>query len=81
MMIEEKLKEEIKKWTKKLEQSLNNTKAMSERGIEFLTNIKAYQSDSLHFYNKGDLIRTYEALIWAWAYLEIGRQIGVLSQK
>ena len=80
-MIEEKLREEIKKWTKKLEQSLNNTKAMSEKGIEFLTNIKAYQSDSLHFYNKGDLIRTYEALIWAWAYLEIGRQIGVLSQK
>lgn len=81
MGLEEDLKEEIKKWTKKLDQSLENTKALNEQGIDLLTNIKAYQSDSLHFYEKGDLIKSYEALIWAWAYLEISRQLNLLSQK
>jgi len=80
-MLEDNLREEIKKWSKRLDNSLKNTVATGQNGVEFLTNIKAYQSDSLHFLNKKDLIRAYEALIWAWAYLEIGKQIGILSQK
>ena len=78
-MLEDRLKEEIKKWTKKLEDSLSKTRALDSKGIEFLTNIKAYQSDSLYFFQKGDLIRAFEALIWAWAYLEIGKQLGLLT--
>ncbi len=80
-MLENDLRDEIKKWSKRLDNSLKTTVATGRNGVEFLTNIKAYQSDSLHFLNKGDLIRTYEALIWAWAYLEIGKQIGILTQK
>ena len=79
MNTEEKLREEIKKWMKKLEESLDRAKALNPRGVEFLTNIKAYQSDSLHFYQKGDLVHSFEALIWAWAYLEIGKDVGLLN--
>lgn len=79
MSTEEKLREEIKKWMKRLEEAVEKTRALNNKGGEFLANIKAYQSDSLHFYQKGDLIRSFEALIWAWAYLEIGKDIGILS--
>ena len=81
MNTEEQLKEEIKKWMEKLGKAVDQVKVMSPKGVDFLTNIKAYQSDSLHFYNKGDLIRSFEALIWAWAYVEIGKEIGMLAGK
>ncbi len=77
--VEDQLKEEIKKWMGRLQKGLDGTKALDRKGVEFLTNIKAYQSDSLHFYDKGDLVRSFEALIWAWAYLEIGKEMEILS--
>lgn len=78
---EEQLREEIKKWMEKLEKAIDQAKALSPRGVEFLTNIKAYQSDSLHFYDKGDLVRSFEALIWAFAYVEIGKEMQILTGK
>jgi len=30
---------------------------------------------------KDDLIRAFEAIIWAWAWMEIGLQKGILSHK
>ncbi len=79
--LEKNLKEEIKKWMSRLEKNIDDAKALNQKGVEFLTNIKAYQSDSLHFYKKEDLIRSFEALIWAWAYIEIGRDVGILSKS
>ena len=81
MNTEEQLKKEIKKWMNKLQESLDSTKALGQKGVEFLTNIKAYQSDSLHFYEKKDYVRSFEALIWAWAYIEIGKDVGLLAGK
>ncbi|UCG95947.1 MAG: DUF357 domain-containing protein [archaeon] len=79
--MEEQLRKEIKKWMVKLEKAVDQTKAIDRKGFDFLTNIRAYQSDSLHFYHKDDLVRSFEALIWAWAYCEIGREMGILSGK
>lgn len=79
--LENQLKEEIKKWMKRLETAVGETRALSPKGVDFLANIRAYQSDSLHFYGKGDLVRSFEALIWAWAYCEIGKETGVLVGK
>jgi hypothetical protein len=33
------------------------------------------------FLEKGDLIRAFEAVIWAWAWMEIGLQKGLLRQR
>ncbi|NOQ38217.1 DUF357 domain-containing protein, partial [archaeon] len=44
-------------------------------------NIKAYISDTQHFIDKGDLVRAFEAVVWAWAWLEIGKDVGVLEDK
>lgn len=79
--VEEKLKEEIKKWMERLGKALDETRATGPKGVEFLTNIRAYQSDSLHFHRKGDLVHSFEALIWAWAYAEIGKELGILASK
>lgn len=55
-------------------------KRIKERNFEgdkrFVENIKAYIADSEYFLMKGDLIRAFECLIWAWAWLEIGLEIG-----
>jgi len=48
---------------------------------EFLENISAYIRDSQFFLDKGDLIRAFEAVIWAWAWREIGLDKGILQER
>ena len=48
---------------------------------EFLENVSAYIRDCQYFLNRGDLIRAFEAIIWAWAWMEIGLHKGLLRQK
>ncbi|QQG40275.1 MAG: DUF357 domain-containing protein [Candidatus Aenigmatarchaeota archaeon] len=78
---EEQLKTEIKKWTARLDDSLMNTRGTTQKGVEFLTNVKAYQEDSLHFMERGDLVRAFEALLWAWAYLSIAKELEMVMEK
>ncbi len=47
----------------------------------FLENISAYISDSKYFLENGDLIRAFEAVIWAWAWMEIGLEIDKLKDN
>ncbi|MBI4017967.1 MAG: DUF357 domain-containing protein, partial [Candidatus Aenigmarchaeota archaeon] len=60
---EEILNAEIKKWAQRLDDALVRTHAKGQKGVEYLTNIKAYQNDSLHFMQKGDPVRAFEALL------------------
>jgi len=48
---------------------------------EFLENISAYIADSRYFLEKNDLIRAFEAVIWAWAWMEIGLLKGILQER
>lgn len=66
--IVEELKIEIEKWTKRMEDELEKIKTQED---EIIKNIKAYVSDSKYFYSRGDLVRAFEAIIWAWALFEI----------
>ncbi len=79
MTLESELKDEIRKWSLKLDEALKTTSPMSDKGSEFLANIKAYQKDSIYFFERKDLVRSFEALIWAWSWIEIGKEIDVLS--
>jgi len=72
------LEEETKKWTKKLEKELPNVK-ITDRSAPFITNIGAYIKDSKHFAEKGDPIRSFEAIIWAWAWLEILKELEMIK--
>ncbi|MBN1235264.1 MAG: DUF357 domain-containing protein [Methanotrichaceae archaeon] len=75
--LEEDLRAETEKWQKKAQDLYE--KVSGER--EFLENVSAYIRDCQYFLEKGDLIRAFEAIIWAWAWMEIGLQKGLLQQR
>ncbi|MEA2004310.1 MAG: DUF357 domain-containing protein [archaeon] len=79
MSVDEQLKTETLKWLDKCGDEVSRVKASDSKGEEFLVNIKAYISDTQHFIDKGDLVRAFEAIVWAWAWLEIGKDVGVLE--
>jgi len=80
-MIEEELKNETIKWLNRIREKIKNVEAVNKKGEEFLRNINAYISDTEYFLNKNDLIRSFECIVWAWAWLEIGLNIGILKQR
>ncbi|MFC2143011.1 DUF357 domain-containing protein [Candidatus Aenigmatarchaeota archaeon] len=79
MNTEQQLIDEIKKWTEKIAEERKAVSAKDEKGKDFLKNIDAYISDSKHFFDKNDLVRSFEAIIWAWSWLEIGRNEGIIN--
>jgi len=75
MGIEADLLAEIEKWSKKLDDSLLSVQPLGEKGTKMLQNIKAYRNDSKHFLERGDLVKSFECLIWAWAILDLGKEL------
>ncbi|VVB70315.1 Uncharacterised protein [uncultured archaeon] len=74
--LEEDLRSETLKWQKRARElfcRLSGDEPMLE-------NISAYIRDSQFFLDNGDLIRAFEAVIWAWAWMEIGLEKGMLKQ-
>ncbi len=81
MTVEESLREETEKWTKKINSELENVETYGTKGKEMLRNIKAYVEDSAHFRKQGDPVRAFEAIVWAWAWLEIGRDMKFIAKE
>ena len=79
MTIEAELAGEIQKWSNKLDKALSTTASLDKRGEDLLQNIHAYREDSKHFLER-DMIKSFECLIWAWALLEVGRELGHLKR-
>lgn len=79
MNTEQALRKETNKWLHRIEKEIKNIKPPDERGREFLENILAYIKDSRYFLDKGDLVRSFEAVIWAWSYLSISRELKLLK--
>ncbi len=78
-MIDQRLKEETEKWIDKIEKELESTGFYDEEGKEFLLNIHAYVDDSKYWLDQGDLIKAFEAIIWAWAWYEICLRLEILK--
>ncbi|AGK61898.1 Uncharacterized protein conserved in archaea [Archaeoglobus sulfaticallidus PM70-1] len=75
MNVEEELRKETEKWKAKIEEKMKNVSGDED----FLRNIRAYILDSTYFLEKGDLVRAFECIVWAWAWLEIGEIVGKLK--
>jgi len=75
--LEEDLRAETVKWQKKAEDLYGKVSGDGE----FLENVSAYIRDCQYFQENGDLIRAFEAVIWAWAWMEIGLQKGLLRLR
>jgi len=78
MSTESQLISETEKWLKKAEAEFKKTKPNEKRGEEFSKNIAAYLNDTKYFSEKKDYVRAFEAVIWAWAWIEIGKDTGIL---
>lgn len=79
-MLEQDLRHETTKWLERLEKEKGGVKVLNSKGQEFMNNIKAYTSDSKYFLDKGDLIRAFECVVWAWAWLEIGFDLYLMEK-
>ncbi len=72
-------KEEIEKWLAKLEPLVPRIEVHDPKGEAFLTNIRAYVADSRHFMENGDMVRSFEAMVWAWSLWETCAELGLLA--
>jgi len=72
-------KEEIEKWLTRIKKELEIIEAIDKKGGEFLENINAYVKDCEHFLKRGEYVLSFESVVWAWAYLEIGKDLKLLE--
>ena len=75
--LEENLRAETVKWQERAQDLYGRVTGEDD----FLENASAYIRDCQYFLDKGDLIRAFEAVIWAWAWMEIGLRKGILMQR
>ena len=81
MEISEQLQFETKKWLAKIKAERPKVELVDKSKADFLKNIDAYVADAEHFMSKKDFVRSFEAVIWAWANLEVGERLGVLERE
>ena len=79
MDCESELKKETGKWTRKIGKEIKKVRLLDPNKKDLLENIHAYVKDSKHFLEKGDPVRSFEAIVWAWAWLQILKELGVLA--
>jgi hypothetical protein len=79
-MLEEELRAEIRKWAAKLAEERKHTELAGPARMDFIKNIDAYIADSAYFLEQGKLIQSFEALIWGWAFITIGKDVGILKK-
>ncbi len=76
---EAELTGQTRSWTEKIKNEIDGIKLLKPEKRNFLDNINAYIQDSAYFSEKGDLVRAFEAIVWAWSWLEIGKEEKILG--
>ncbi len=64
------LEEVVKKEIEKMEKVLKSVKIKNPMALEIYNLALSYLIDSKHFFNSGDLIRAFEAVVISWAYID-----------
>ncbi len=80
-MIEDELRQEIEKWYAKAVEKRKLLRLVDDAQEDFLKNIDAYLLDSRHFLKQNDLIRSFEAVVWAWSIMEICLELRVFADE
>ncbi|HJW97406.1 MAG TPA: DUF357 domain-containing protein [archaeon] len=81
------LKKETGKWLERLQKARPSVRigssdpALQKKAKEALRNMDAYIKDTSHFLEKGDFIRAFEAIVWAWGILETLEHAGLVERK
>ncbi len=81
MELQKTLRNETDKWLAKLEDAFSRftpTGKLPDRDLKPIRdNIEAYIKDARYFIEKGDLVRAFEAVVYAWGLLEACHHLGV----
>jgi len=80
MKTDEELRHETEKWLKRIEKKREDVVLIDNSKKGMIKNIDAYISDSKHFLKNKDLIRAFEAVVWAWAWLEILEELNIIKK-
>ncbi len=78
-MTEKQLREETKKWLLRIREKRRGVIAKEKKAEEHLKNMDAYISDSQYFLEKNDLVRAFEAVVWAWAILDTLEKLELIE--
>ncbi len=84
MTLEETLRKETGKWLSRLEEAyaaFTPTGRLPDKDLRPIReNIEAYIRDARHFLDKADLVRAFEAVVYAWGLLEACQHLGVVKK-
>jgi hypothetical protein len=73
------MREEIIKMLGKIEPLVDKIGVKDKKGEEMLENMKAYITDSKHFLNKKNYLKSFEAIVFAYGILETCEELGVFK--
>ncbi len=82
--LEDTLRQETDKWLARLEDAYSSfslTGKLPDKELKPIReNIEAYIKDSRFFIQKGDLVRAFEAVVYAWGLLEACQHLGLIKK-
>lgn len=78
---EKQLRDETHKWLSKIREDAKKIELLDSSRQDMVRNIYAYISDCEHFIERGNYVLAFEAVVWAWSWLEILERLGVLRRK
>ena len=65
----------------KLQISAPKDSYMEVLANDFLTMIRGYLQDAVHFYEKGELVKCISAINYAYGWIDSGARIGLFDVK
>ncbi len=80
MEIEKELIDETEEMLAKIKKKIVGIRFKSgkeAKGKEMMRNIEAYISDTEHFLSSKKRVKAFEAVVWAWAWIEILEELGI----
>lgn len=80
MEIEDQLEAETEKMLEEIKEKRQKVCTVDNNN-ELIKNVDAYISDASYFLNKKDFIHGFEAVVWAFSWLEILEQLGIIKME
>ncbi len=74
-------KRDIESLISKLKPLIEKVDLKGEKAKEMFENMKAYLEDSKYFMKTGDLVRSFEAIVWAWSIFELCENLKIFKIK
>lgn len=73
------LRKETEKWLEKIRKEMGKIELLDKNKEGMIENVRAYVKDCEYFLNKKDLIRAFESVVWAWSWMEILKELKIIS--